>query len=128
MSVFQVILFSITGVIVASYIKTYRPELYVITIIAISLVVFFYMVNMLLEIKENIEKITSVFSGNIMYFQILFKIIGITYLSEFTSGICKDAGYQSIATQVELVGKITILLSGIPILIAIIETIQTYAV
>ena len=33
---------------------------------------------------------------------ILLKMAGVTYVAEFASGICKDAGYQNIAVQIEI--------------------------
>ncbi len=53
-------------------------------------------------------------------------MMGITYLCEFCAGICKDAGYQGMAGQVEMFGKISIVLSGLPILFALVETIQKF--
>ena len=54
------------------------------------------------------------------------KMIGITYLAEFSSGICKDAGYQTIAAQVEMFGKLTILVLSLPILLTLLKTIQEF--
>jgi stage III sporulation protein AD len=70
----------------------------------------------------------SYLSGDSNYYGLLFKMLGVAYLTEFCSGICKDAGYQAIGAQVEIFGKLTILLAGLPILMTLIETIQTFAV
>lgn len=35
------------------------------------------------------------------YFQILLKLIGISFICEFASNICKDAGQASIAKQID---------------------------
>ena len=56
----------------------------------------------------------------------MLKVIGITYICEFSSGICKDAGYQSVAGQIEILGKLTVMFSGLPILFAVIEQIQSF--
>ncbi len=65
--------------------------------------------------------------GKEVYFRILLKVIGITYICEFCSGICKDAGYSSIAGQIETFGKLSVLAAGMPILLAIIGSIQEIA-
>ena len=64
--------------------------------------------------------------GSGAYFGILFKVIGITYLCEFCAGLCRDAGYQAIAAQVELFGKVTVLLAGMPVLLSLIDTITGF--
>ena len=56
----------------------------------------------------------------------MLKMIGITYIAEFSSSICKDAGYQTIAVQIEIFCKLTILALGMPVLLALLETIQEF--
>ena len=58
----------------------------------------------------------------------MLKMIGITYIAEFSSGICKDAGYQTIAAQIEIFSKLTILAMGLPVLLALLETVQEFLV
>ena len=60
--------------------------------------------------------------------QIIFVGFGkITYICELCSGICKDAGYSSVAGQIEIFGKLSVLAAGMPILLAILESIQEIA-
>ena len=60
------------------------------------------------------------------YIQTLLKIIGITYIAEFASDLCKDAGYQTVAGQIQIFGKLSVLTISIPILSALLQTIQTF--
>ena len=55
-------------------------------------------------------------------------MVGITYIAEFASGICKDAGYQTIAGQIETFVKLTILALGMPVLTALLETVKGVSV
>ncbi|HIX73021.1 MAG TPA: stage III sporulation AC/AD family protein, partial [Candidatus Anaerobutyricum stercoripullorum] len=41
------------------------------------------------------------------------------------SNICQDLGYQSIAFQVEVIGKISIFILSIPIINSLLETIES---
>ncbi|MEG2350944.1 MAG: stage III sporulation AC/AD family protein, partial [Hungatella sp.] len=56
----------------------------------------------------------------------LMKMVGVTYIAEFASGICKDAGYAAVGTQIEIFGKLSILAVSMPILLALMETLQTF--
>jgi stage III sporulation protein AD len=56
----------------------------------------------------------------------LLKMLGVTYVAEFASGICRDAGYQTIASQIEIFSKLTILVLSLPILVALLNTIQNF--
>lgn len=60
---------------------------------------------------------------NMMYLETILKIIGIAYIAEFASQITKDAGQGTLASKIELAGKILILAMAIPILTVMIETI-----
>ena len=42
------------------------------------------------------------------------------------TGICKDAGYQTIAGQIETFAKLTILALGMPVLTALLETVREF--
>lgn len=86
------------------------------------------MLNALEEFQNQFHIIISELEQNKSFYKILFKIVGISYICEFTSGICKDAGYSSIATQVEIIGKMLVFLSGVPVLISVVETIRNYKI
>ena len=47
-------------------------------------------------------------------------------IAEFSAGICRDAGYQTMAGQIEIFGKLTILVMGLPVLLALLQTIQEF--
>ncbi|CDA88477.1 stage III sporulation protein AD [Clostridium sp. CAG:230] len=60
-----------------------------------------------------------------VYIGILLKMIGITYVAEFSSNLCADAGYHAIADQIEFYGKIMIMAVSLPILLTLVDTIAT---
>lgn len=60
---------------------------------------------------------------NMVYLETILKIIGVAYIAEFASQITKDAGQGTLASKIELAGKIIILAMAIPILTVMIETI-----
>ena len=59
------------------------------------------------------------------YLGILMKVVGITYLCEFSAGICKDAGFSSVSDQLEILGKLSVLFAGLPILLSVIRQIYS---
>ena len=58
------------------------------------------------------------------YLAILLKMTGIAYVCEFASNLCKDAGCQTIASQVELIGKLSMLFLGIPVITSLVDTVS----
>ena len=47
-------------------------------------------------------------------------------ICEFSSDICRDAGYQAVAGQIEILWKLTVMFAGLPILFAVIEQIRSF--
>ena len=78
--------------------------------------------------KDVLNEINSVAGPGNDYWKTLWKILGITYAAEFSSAICKDAGYQTIALQIEVFAKITILVLSLPVLSALLQTIRGFLV
>lgn len=128
MNMIQIAVIAILGIITAVILKSYKSEFGMFFIIALSFLFLGQGISLMAKIKAELENLQFFYQENQYYYKILFKLIGITYLCEFTSGICKDAGYQSIAAQVELMGKMLILVSGLPVLITMIETLWKYEI
>ena len=126
MGILHIGVLAILGIILASLLKAQRPEYSIYIIIVVSLFLFLYVLGIVEDVRLKLGILTDIISGSEKYFSLLFKMMGITYLCEFCSGICKDAGYQEMAGQVEMFGKISIVLSGLPILFALVKTIQKF--
>ena len=75
---------------------------------------------------DEVEKLHALLGEDTSFFAILLKVVGITYICEFCAGICKDAGYGAVGGQIEIFGKVMVLLSGLPVLLSVIETIQGF--
>ncbi len=57
------------------------------------------------------------------FLETILKIIGIAYIAEFGAQVTRDAGQDSIASKIELAGKVLIMVMAIPIITVMIETI-----
>ena len=122
----QIALVGISVVLLAIIFKNYKSEYSVYISLAGCILIFYLGVSRLELIISTIKKIQSYINLNDSYLGILIKIIGITYICEFTSDICKDFGHTAVANQIELVGKLTILATGMPILLALLDTINKF--
>lgn len=58
-----------------------------------------------------------------IYLETVLKIIGIAYIAEFGAQIVRDAGQESIASKIEIAGRMFILVMAVPIIGVIIETV-----
>ena len=117
-------IFAVAGVLFAVLLRTQKPEYGVSIGLAVGIVIFAYAVKQMENVVGQFESIRQYLGQGEQYLTILLKVIGITYICEFSAGICKDAGYAMPAQQIEILGKLSVLFAGLPILLAVIEKIR----
>lgn len=126
MSVLTIGVLGIASALLAVELKGLKGEYGIYLVAAVGLVIFFYGVTKLKTVIETIRQVQSYIRLNRMYLEVLLKMIGITYIAEFSSGICKDAGYGSLGSQIEIFGKLSVLAVSMPILLALLDTVQQF--
>ena len=126
MSVLTIGILGIAGALLAVELKGLKGEYGIYLVAAVGLVIFFYGITKLKTVIETIRQVQSYIRLNRMYLEVLLKMIGITYIAEFSSGICKDAGYGSLGSQIEIFGKLSVLAVSMPILLALLATVQQF--
>ena len=128
MNMVQLGMIGVLGALLAIQFKGGKTEYGIYMSVAVSIVLFLCIVDRLEIFVRTIDEISRYISVDTGYLSTMLKMIGITYISEFSSSICKDTGYQTIAVQIEVFSKLTILAMGMPILLALLETIQEFLV
>ena len=119
-------LFGIVGILLALQIKAVKPEYAVYLCMGVSLLIFMGVTEQLQIIVDAIQAIETYLPLDQRYIKILLKIVGITYIAEFSSDLCKDAGYQTIAGQIQIFGKLSVLAVSMPVLLALLDVIQNF--
>lgn len=127
MEIVKIGVLGVAGVMLALQFKSSKPEYGLYLGAGICLVIFTFSVSGLKILMERVKELAGYLSGSEDYLSFLFKAVGITYVCEFCASICKDAGYGAVAGQIEIFGKLSVLLMGIPVLAAVIENINAIA-
>lgn len=126
MNVIQIGIIGVIGAILAVQLKGGKAEYGIYVAMAVSVILFSFIIDRLGVFVSTVGELASYIDMDAGYLATMLKLIGITYIAEFSSGICKDAGYQTIAGQIEIFGKLTILTLGMPVLMALLETIREF--
>lgn len=119
----KVIAFVLISLFMVLLFKDKRSDLVVLVLLVSGISIFIFAFSELKEIINFIKELSDKAGINIVYLELVIKILGIAYISSFCSEICKDAGASSLASKVELIGKIFILILSLPILRAVLDTI-----
>ena len=126
MNVMQIGIIGVIGSLLAIQFKGGKTEYGIFMSVAVSIFLFACIIDRLELFLDTVRQISSYIDMDAGYLGIMLKMIGITYIAEFSSGICRDAGYQTMAGQIEIFGKLTILALGMPVLTALLETIREF--
>ena len=124
--IIKVGMLGIVGVLIAVQFKAQKPEYGIYIGLAIGIMIFCYALKEFEAVLAQFDRIREYLGTGENYLAVLLKVIGITYLCEFTASVCKDAGYGTVADQIEVLGKLSVMFAGLPILLTVVEQIQSY--
>lgn len=123
MDILSICVIGVTGALLSIYLKNVRPEYGILISLAVCTIIIIYSISRLGQIIQYLEKINKYMNIDKSYYVILLKMIGITYISEFSADICKDSGHQAMAAQIQIFGKLTIMAVSMPVFINLMDTI-----
>ncbi|MDR1466986.1 MAG: stage III sporulation AC/AD family protein [Oscillospiraceae bacterium] len=101
--------------------KKYCPEYsFCVNLIAGILLIaaVFSKISTVIIHLKNMMEVANLSSG---YSSILFKCLGICLLAQFSSDACRDAEQTSLASKVELAGKVMIIVISLPLFERVVE-------
>lgn len=124
MNFFGLAIVAVISALMALNFKNLKSEYGIFISIGVSIVAMGVVLSQLDYLIEIVDTIRAYIGLDNVYILTVLKIIGITYVAEFASDVCKDCGYSSMANQVQVVGKLTVLCISMPILLALLETID----
>lgn len=123
MDIFKIIGIGIIGTIIAGLLKGFKSEFATYVIIATGIVILVNVISALSGVVETFSEIVDKTKVDNTLFSGILKIIGIGYVTEYSAGICRDAGGESIATKILLGGKVGIFLMALPIINKLVELV-----
>lgn len=124
MDIIKVIGIGLIGAIAAMMLRNTRSEYAPMAVIATGIVILVIVISALTDVIVAFEEIVDKTGLNRSLFSSLLKIIGIGYLTEYSVSLCNDLDCASIGKKISLAGKITIFLTAMPIVTALIKAIS----
>lgn len=126
MDILKIAVLGMVGTLLGVMLKEQKKEYELFVTLGVSLCIFYFILSKLELVLAVINRMQDYVKIDAGYVAILVKMIGITYVAEFSSNLCKDAGYQAVAGQIEMFGKLSILVISMPVLLALLETIGEF--
>ena len=116
----------IAAVLLAVWLKGVRAEYAVYLGMAAEILFMRSAAGRLEVILDAMERMRGYIRVDSAYLGTLLKMIGITYVAEFASGICRDAGYGALGNQIQILGKLSVLGVSMPVFLALFETLERF--
>ncbi len=126
MDIIKIAILGIAGALLGIMLKGQKREYELFVTLGVSLCIFYFIMSKLQLVISVINRMQDYVELDTQYIAILIKMIGITYVSEFSANLCKDAGYQAVAGQIEMFGKLSILVISMPVILVLLETVGEF--
>ncbi len=97
------------------------PELALALLVAFSAQAVGAALGPLQEVVQTFARLDRAAGGNGAYLGVVLRAMAIAYVAAFGAQICRDAGQPSLGMTVELVGKVAILVTAIPVFVALLD-------
>lgn len=115
MEIFRIIGIALTGAFLSILIKNLKPEFSMVIPLIVTYSVIFCVLPYLCVVIEKIKDISIGAGIENEYINIIFKILGISYIAAISSELCRDVGESAVASKIELSAKIIIMFLSLPI-------------
>ena len=126
MDIVRIAALGIVGALLGILLKGQKKEYELFVTLGVSLCIFYFIISKLELVLAVINRMQEYVELDTGYIAILVKMIGITYVSEFSANLCRDAGYQAVAGQIGMFGKLSILVISMPVLLVLLETLEGF--
>ncbi|OJU13738.1 MAG: hypothetical protein BGN88_01755 [Clostridiales bacterium 43-6] len=116
MDILSVVGLGLVSAVLVVLLRQYKPEFAMPAGVLAAVVILLLSISASLPILDKIKETATKASINGDYIGILIKSLGVCYLTQFASDTCKDSGESSMASKIELAGKVAVMLLSLPLI------------
>lgn len=114
----------VAGAVLTVMLKKYNPEISLAAALATGVVILIIILTRAAPVIDILKRMANISGIDNGYIQTVLKVIAISYISEFGVQMCTDAGVSSVASKIELAGKVLVMAVSAPILLQFLETVM----
>lgn len=124
MEISTIVAIGIIGAVVCMVINQYKPEYTILVGLGTGAIMLLFIMPHFSSILEYINELVDVGHIDTNHGKIVVKALGVCIIAQLASDTCKDCGQSSIASKIELGGKVSVLALSIPLFVSLLETVQ----
>ena len=115
MDFMKLLAFAVVSAILIVLLRQNRPEQGLLLSLLAAAILLLWLLEGVAPILEELQQLVTRFSFGAEKGQVLFKTLGICFLTQTAADVCRDAGEGSLAGKIELAGKLAVLLLCMPL-------------
>jgi len=122
--IITVALLGMVTAVICVIVRQYKPEFSAALAIGFSVILMLYLLTKITPIVSALETLATQSGIPTEFFSAVTKALGISILVGLACDSCTDVGQNSLASNIELAGKIAIILLCIPLIGEIVEVVE----
>ncbi len=123
MGIIRVVLLAMGTVCLGMLLKNTQSSFAMMVSFAVGILIFIWITKLMSEVLTQFQALQSYTTIPPKYIVLLLRVLGIAYLTQFTTDICRENGYTAVAGQVENFSKITIMLLSMPMVMNLLDMV-----
>ncbi|MEW6695725.1 MAG: stage III sporulation protein AD [Bacillota bacterium] len=123
MDILQIVGLGLVVCILAIILRQQKPPMATLLTMTAGIIIFFIMMPQITGVFGVLRDLASQANVSMIYMGTILKIVGIAYIADFGSQICRDAGENALASKIEFAAKIIVLVMAVPIIVAVLQSL-----
>lgn len=125
MNIIAICAAAIISAVLALLLRRQSPQISLLISVGAGVILLLAVIREVLTTADEIQNILTAGGVAAEDIMILMKTLGICYITEFTCDTVTEAGLLSLSTNLSFVGKITVLITALPLFRGILSAVTT---
>lgn len=123
MDIFQIVGIGLVACILAIILRHQKPPMATLLTMTAGIIIFIIMLPQITAVFNILRDLSSQANVNMVYMGTILKVVGVAYIADFGSQVCRDAGEGALASKIEFAAKIIVLVMAVPIIVAVLQSL-----
>lgn len=124
--VFKVIAIGTVCAFINAVFRKNQPEYAVFISVAFGILMLSLLAAVFTQVTDKVNKLAGESNIDFKYIGIILKVVGVSYVCEYSSAIFNDAGESAIAKKIEFAGKAIIFVLSLPVIESLFDMISCF--
>ncbi len=114
--IIKIAIVSFVFVLLSVILKQNRPEFVFLLRVFVVIILVSFIIDYVSELISNILSIVTIFNIDSLHISLLFKVVGITLVTDIITDTLIDNGESSIANVITFISKLLVLFLTMPLI------------